>query len=190
MSDTSLDLSQPGTDGGAQRADSPSEALVEVFLDLEDTIITPANNGWFNTQLMNVQKVRAYLSRVKPDRVSIFSFAIWDEYQRQAFTIGTREMVERVTGPLTLVPTVDDDIIPACKKACNISGDVTFTEMVEFWGKQTAFRYYIAQRVKALRNHDPHVTYIAHLLDDVVHDEDIIWPREKATLIIRNIDTL
>lgn len=74
----------------------------KVFLDLEDTII----NSWDDPTLINVDSIREWLGgrewvgghfdRPRTTSVSIFSFAIWDEKDKQDFVrSGLKLAIER-----------------------------------------------------------------------------------------------
>ncbi len=179
--------------GEAERAVQQAEALRrELWLDLEDTVITPVVNGWFNTELINTQKIKDVIASFQPHRINIFSFAIWDEAQRKGFTLGTREMIERHFGiQLNLVLTVDDDIIPICCRQMGIEpSTVDFNEMSNFWGKQGAFRLCMRHHATNHRRHHPNLPLHVLLLDDVVYNEVVRWPDLQTTVEQRNIDQL
>lgn len=162
----------------------------ELWIDLEDTVITPVLSGWWNTEVINRDKVRHVIDTFKPDRVNLFSFAIWNHDELQRFNAGTRPMLETALGiKLNLVLTVDDDIIPICCRQLRIQpSTVDFQEMSNFWGKQGAFRHYMRHHAWKMAGHDKQL--IAMLLDDAVFDELIEWPDLKTKLIIANIDQL
>lgn len=157
--------------------------ICELWLDLEDTIITPAVNGWMNTQIINAEKIKLCMSDFSPTSVNIFSFAIWDQFQLKSFNMGTRPMLEDFLGmKLEIVPTVDDDIIPACCKVMNLSPTtVDFQEMSDFWGKQEAFRLFMRSR-----KFETETSVV--FLDDVVEEENFAFPNLKLSGTILNID--
>jgi hypothetical protein len=161
-----------------------------LFLDLEDTVITPVTEGWFNTHLINVEKVKAFIAEYKPTHVHLFSFAIWNVAQRDRFNQGTRLMLERALGiTLSLVPTVDDDIIPICCKVMGMGREaVDFSEMSNFWGKQIAFKLCMQDMFKHASKHDVDTEVV--LLDDVVFNEHFFWPDARVRGRILNIDQL
>lgn len=162
-----------------------------LWLDLEDTVITPVMNGWFNTQMINVPKVKAFIEEFKPDHVHLFSFAIWNEFELSRFKALTKERLEQVFGiKLDIMPRVDEDIIPACCSVMNLSpATVDFQEMSNFWGKHEAFRLYMRHVFKGVRNH-PGLTVEAVLLDDAVINETFSWPDLCIQGRILNIDTM
>lgn len=166
------------------------KTIRHLFLDLEDTVITPVLNGWFNTHVINVEKVKAFIDEFKPDQVHLFSFAIWNEFERNAFNLGTRPMLEKCLGvTLQGIPTVDTEIIPAACKVMGLSADtVDFQEMSNFWGKHEAFRLNMRNMFKNVLQHDVQVEVV--LLDDAVINEEFSWPDLGVRGRIINIDTM
>lgn len=180
-------------DEPAQHADDAAQAVRrELFLDLEDTIITPVVNGWGSFELINVEKVRAFIDAFEPTAVNIFSFAIWDLHQRELFNRLCRPHLEKalsITFNLTL--TVDGDITPVCCRQMGVSpGLVDFNEMSAFWSKQGAFRLWCRHHATSLRLHEPNLHLHMVLLDDVVYNEVLRWPDLQTTVEQRNIDQL
>lgn len=127
----------------------------------------------------------------KPDSVHIFSFAIWNEHERNGFSAFVRPMLERALGvTLGLVPTVDTDIIPVCCKIANLHpSTVDFQEMSNFWGKQGAFRLVARHHAHSHRRHSNLPLHLA-LLDDAVYNEQVVWPDLQTTVEQWNIDEL
>lgn len=161
-----------------------------LFLDLEDTVITPVMEGWFNTHMINVEKVKAFIAEWKPTSVHLFSFAIWDVAQRDRFNLGTRPMLEKSLGiTLSLVPTVDEDIIPICCKVMKLGPEsVDFQEMSNFWGKQMTFKLCMQNMFSQTHRHNIDTEVV--LLDDVVFNEHFQWPDMRVAGRILNIDQL
>jgi len=161
-----------------------------LFLDLEDTVIAPVMEGWFNTHLINTVKVKRFIAEFKPDAVHLFSFAIWDETQKAGFKLGTQSILEQELGiKLNLIPMVDVEIKQAC---CSVRGlfpdRVDFNDMSDFWGKHEAFRLFVRHLFRNAKNGE-HVIDVA-LLDDAVINESFEWPDLQITGRILNIDTL
>lgn len=162
-----------------------------LWLDLEDTIIMPVMDGWFNTRLINLEKIKAFIAEFKPDFVHIFSFAVHNEAERLRFNLGSRPSIEGALGiKLGFVPTVDDEIIPACCKVLNISIDaVTFSDACDFWSKQESFRLFMRHHHKNTHLHGGPGTEVV-LLDDAVYNENFEFPDIKVKGKILNIDQL
>lgn len=161
-----------------------------LFIDLEDTVITPVLDGWFNTHMINVPKVRAIIESWKPDFVHLFSFAVWNKAELLSFNDGTRQMLENALGiKLSTTWSVDDDIIPKCCAVMGLSVQtVDFTEMSNFWSKHEAFRLCMRHHFKSTHEHD--VDTAVMLLDDAVINENFEWPDLRIKGHILNIDNL
>jgi hypothetical protein len=93
---------------------------------------------------------------------------------------------------ITLVPTIDEHILPACARAMSLHPDkVSFTDVCEFWSKHDSFRHFIRDRFK-LRSFQelPALPLHVMLLDDMVFNEDFHWPDLNIHGSIKNIDDL
>lgn len=171
---------------------APQAVRRELWLDLEDTLVTPIVNGWHSFDIINLQKIREVITGFAPQVVNIFSFAIWDPHQRELFSRHCRPHLEKALGvTFNLVLTVDEDIIPICCCQMGITAQtVDFSEMSNFWGKQGAFRLCMRHHATNLRRHSPNLPIHLLLLDDVVYNERVVWPDLQATVEQRNIDQL
>lgn len=158
-----------------------SKNVRHLFIDLEDTIITPVMNGWFNTHLINVELIQKIIAEFEPDFLHVFSFAIWNQEERMRFDLGTRPMIEARLGmKFNLVPTVDDSIIPACCAVMGIDpGAINFSDMSDFWGKHEAFRLFCRKQFANTHEHDVDTEVL--LLDDAVMNEEFFWPDLRIT---------
>ena len=148
-----------------------------LFLDLEDTIITPVMNGWWKTELINLDKIKGIIEQFQPDQVNIFSFALHNDFEREGFNAGTRPMIEQALGrKFSSVPIVENEIINVCCNAKWISPErVDFMDIRDFWGKHDAFRLWCQEMFKnswASGKQDTEVM----LLDDDVVNENFEWP--------------
>lgn len=161
-----------------------------LWLDLEDTVITPVMEGWFKTEMINTEKVRDFITEFKPDYVHLFSFAIWNQQELSGFNTGTRPMLEAALNiKLSQTPTVDDNIVPSCCRLLGIDpGSITFSDMSDFWGKQGAFRLYMRHMFKTTHSHGIDSEVV--LLDDAVFDEEFYWPDIRLRGRVLNIDQL
>lgn len=192
MSDSNLE-SHEVRDGAARQPDgSPQDLRRELWLDLEDTVITPVVNGWHDFELINIEKVKDVISSFAPHAVHVFSFAVWDERQRQLFTHMCRPHLEKALGvKLQLVLTTDLDMIPiACRQLGMQASTVDFQEMSNFWGKQGTFRLCMRHHATNHRRHHPNLRLHVLLLDDVVYNETVWWPDLQTTVEQQNIDQL
>jgi hypothetical protein len=163
------------------------DSISHLFLDLEDTIIAPVVEGWTDTYMINVERVRHFINEFNPAYVHIFSFAIWNEHDKKAFQLFVQPKIERALGiKLTMIPTVDRDIIPACCEVMKLHpSKVNLHEMSDFWGKHDAFRHFVRKQFKAAiieRN--------IVLLDDMVFNEQFCWPDINIKGHILNVESL
>lgn len=159
-----------------------------LFLDLEDTVITPVMQGWWMTECINVAKVKTIIAGWKPDYIHLFSFAIWNADELEKFKLGTLPMLEDRFGiRLSNMWNVDDQIIPMCCKEMGIElSTVDFQEMSNFWSKHQAFRLCMRQHFKNTHTHS--VDTEVMLLDDAVFNESFHWPDLRLKGQIINID--
>lgn len=166
-------------------------AMRHLFLDLEDSIITPVLEGWPNVHLINVNKIRRVINEFKPDSLHIFSFAIWNELEKQRFSMFVQERIESALGmKLGLIPMVDVEIKHACCNIMRISPSVVeFNDMSEFWSKQESFRLFSRFIFRNNWNNWQQEQHVM-LLDDAVVDEDFCFPKLHLTGTIRNIDEI
>jgi hypothetical protein len=157
-----------------------------LFLDLEDTIISPVDGGWHTFRIINEEKIQNLISVLKPKHVHIFSFAIGNNIERDLFNTICRPAVERAIGfSLEMVPTVDDDILPAAIRVrCMGMVGIDFVEMTNFWGKEETFKFFLRDLVK--RKIVDGID--ACLLDDCVIEER--WEIPSLKIIGRTINAL
>lgn len=166
-----------------------TQPIRHLYLDLEDTVITPVVEGWHNLELINIEKVRALMAQWQPHYLHLFSFAVWNKQELALFNEHARPQLEKELGMrLNTAATVDDDILPACCAVRMMSpSKVDFSEMSAFWGKHDAFRLFVQHRFcRGTRE----VPVEVALLDDAVMDERFEWPRWKLRGELINIDDL
>ena len=159
-----------------------------LFLDLEDTVITPVVGGWTSWEPINLAKVRAFIEWWGPDSVNIFSFALHDAEDMAGFDEYVRPFLERELGVrFESVPTTEGDILGACCQVMRLHrGKVDFEEMSAFWSKHEAFRLFIRSLVGSGVVGGAEVA----LLDDAVADEAFSWPALRVGGTIINIDSV
>lgn len=74
-----------------------------IFLDLEETII----DTWQGNAIINVDKIKKFLGNTK--EVGIFSFAIWNDVDKEFFEKNWRSAIENTLGiKAVVVPSVSD----------------------------------------------------------------------------------
>lgn len=162
-----------------------------LFLDLEDTIITPVTEGWWCTELINVQKIKDVIAEFQPDVINIFSFAIWNDMELESFNKGTRPMIEQALGrTLSAVPRVEGEIIEACCNEMWLARErVDFIDLNHFWGKHEAFRLNMRHLFKNAWDKWQQETVVM-LLDDAVMNENFEWPDLHIKGMIKDITKL
>lgn len=162
-----------------------------VFLDLEDTIITPVVEGWPNVHLINVPKIKRVIEEFRPHSVHLFSFAIWNEFEKGRFATFVQERIENVLGvKLGLIPMVDVEIKQACCDIMRLNPEcVDFNDMSEFWSKQESFRLFSRFIFRNSWKNWQQETEVL-FLDDAVEDEDFFFPNLRLRGSIRNIDNI
>ncbi len=163
-------------------SDTLRRPLTHLFLDLEDTIITPAIGGFAKTQLINVEKIQNFIQLTQPDTLNIFSFAIYDDTcLANFFNTYTDKMIEKSLGMnLINIPTVQNMIDIFTHHMRIGIGTVDISDFFQMVGKQTAFRHF----VKRKSSNNLNDTFI--LVDDVVEWEEFQFPGAKG--IVRNVD--
>lgn len=161
--------------------------MKRLFLDLEDTVITPVLEGWQNTEMINVELIKKVIHLFKPDVIDIFSFAISDEKEKQLFNQYCRPMIEQSLGvTLFTVPTTDNDIIKACCAQKNINPKkVDFSDLSDFWGKQLSFNLWCEHHFK-----NPSYPVQCLFLDDAVSNSYIKSLDNSFDAFILNVDDL
>ena len=161
---------------------------MHLFLDLEDTIITPVTNGWFNVDLINFDKINNFIKSNDVESINIFSFAIHNERELNLFNKHTRNWLEDcLKTKFKIVPTVDEDILVACCKQKNIApSTIDFSDMSDFWSKDLAFILCIKEWFKEQKNQN----FV--LLDDAVENCSFTWNKNNHSLnylVLKNEDS-
>jgi hypothetical protein len=107
---------------------------VQVFLDLEETVI----ESWDNPMLINIQKVRAFLKERHVTEVHIFSFAIHNDKDKADFERHLKHSLQEALG-VTIAPvqTLDD----FCRIIRQGRGGAVWEpfELAMVWGKFRSF---------------------------------------------------
>jgi hypothetical protein len=146
-----------------------------LFLDLEDTVITPVLDGWSNAEIL-LDNIALYRDLIlKADQVNIYSFAIHDQFQLELFRKELQPELELALGrKLGIIPTVDNHIIPAVSRQLKLSHHLTFSELLDIGSKQFAFPHYVKEVFKGLP-----VNVV--LLDDAVENSTFAFPNLNLT---------
>lgn len=166
--------------------------MKHLFLDLEDTLITPVYQGWMSAELKedNIALIRKLCSWA--DDVHVFSFAMHNEKTKLAFQCTIQQWLEGLIGrKFNWNPTTDEMETDCCEHMGIMRGigRFDFSDMTDFYGKEYAFELYIKRRIffKEIKPGDH-----CMLLDDTIMNpsDKIIWPlrgQEKGvTILTRN----
>ncbi len=146
-----------------------------LFLDLEDTIITPVCDGWSNAEILH-DNIKLYRDLIeKADQVNIYSFAIHDEKELKGYRTHLHYRLEEALGRrIGIIPTVDQHIIPAVSRQLKLSQNLSFSELLDIGSKQFAFPHYVKDVFKGLPVH-------VILLDDMVENCSFAFPNLNLT---------
>lgn len=155
---------------------------MHLFLDLEDTIITPITTSWWQCSLIHQERIRHFIHTHPIEQLHVFSFALHNAHELERFNQAVRPRLEHSLGmPFTLTPTIDDAILPVCAAAHQLHPQrVDFSDLVDFWGKQNAWRTFLA--------HAPCIQQLAQnkstplhcvLIDDLVESEHFALPKRN-----------
>lgn len=90
--------------------------MKHLFLDLEDTVI----DSWWNPVLVNVEKIKRMIGEVSPQKIHIFSGAIWNEDDKQRFSANVQADIEKSLG-------IKIDSVISMADAINVSSWKTFS---------------------------------------------------------------
>lgn len=119
-----------------------------LYLDLEDTVITPVTAGWLTGEI-----ITAHIATVRKlcqwaDRVSIFSFAVGSASDRDGFREIQKWLEDAIGCDIAHVPTCDEiqAVIATHKKFAHGPGFFDFDDMCCFYGKEGAFDLWIKKR--------------------------------------------
>lgn len=135
--------------------------MKHLFLDLEDTIITPVMSSWASTdiELINTQKVCNFIEKERPDYIHIYSFAIWHDKDRDEFTQFLLPYIKRRMGVnISFIPTVEE--IANVLDGVFVSKPLEHRDMSKL-GKQLTFIEYVKKKFSKCE---------CILIDDMVED--------------------
>lgn len=156
-----------------------------IFLDLEDTIITSVITKFSDVELINVNSIKTFIEQEKPDIVSIFSFALWDDCDVKAFKEHCLPMIEDALSiKIHLIPSMHDKIIPSCchqRKMTPSSVDVSDT--IAFWSKDLSF-------LLCMKEWYPRGNTHCILIDDIVDDVEMHFKQNDLRVSMVNVNSL
>ncbi len=158
----------------------------KLFIDLENTLISPVVDSWLSSEVINIEKIKDFISQHEIESVNIFSFAIWNEQERNLFKNHLLFDIEEGLGQKILhIPTVDNEIIPACCKQKKMNREnVNFINLTQFWSKDLAFILCMKEWFKNSQDLN------CILLDDMVENQNMNILKNNLNLSIFNIDEI
>lgn len=108
---------------------------MQVFLDLEETLV----NSWNDPILCNVQKLTSWFRKENVTEVHLFSFAVWDEKDRQHFVNNLQGFLENAFNVKFVTVSTVEDFMKADTKVTGIRF-IDLTEFITIRGKVGAFQ--------------------------------------------------
>lgn len=149
-----------------------------VFLDLEDTVIDTFADG----NLVRTAVVRRFLAQERPQRVALFSYALWDERDRRncerRLVLGLQESLG-VALDLTISPTIDDlrRIVERTRRMA--AGSLSQQDFFDWFGRKEEGFIQFARFGPGFEGQ----TLV--LLDDMVPEMELRMP--ASDLIVRTV---
>lgn len=163
-----------------------------LYLDLEDTVITPAINGWCSVTFLERELARIHrlIAEQSYDAFAIFSFAVHRDKDYDEFRVFIEPTLRKALGianGFVEIPKVYDDIIPTIAKRRGMHPSyVTLSDIVEFYGKNESFRLYTTARWPSTAGEPCEV----HLVDDSVERESFHSYKHNVRGEVFNISEL
>ena len=143
--------------------------MTTLWFDLEATLI----ESWDNPVFINTGKIFNFLREFPCDEIGIFSFAIWNDEDREHFNQHFRVAIEEMFGiRIVHIPT-KQELFQAIKK--NHKCQFSFEDFHDFWSKENGFSDWI--RATNLGTHI--------LIDDMVEDCELKF--KNCHIIMRHI---
>lgn len=157
-----------------------NDCETHLFLDLEGTVITPVLDGWHNTEILNLDKIKDVIWKEQPLTVSIFSFALHNEFDLSAFNCRIRLELERELGvDFARVPLVRDIKSEVCSIKRLHPNKVDLDDLSSFFGKHDSFRLFVRSLTNTPHPRNIHRKFI--LMDDTVFNETWNWPDRNVS---------
>ena len=149
------------------------------FLDLEQTII----RAWDQPDLINLDKIRKFLTANKADEVRIFSFAIWDDKDKNKFSTEMKPRIEEALDlPVQSWPSCQDMMRADFQHTgVRFEKGHEISEFIQLRGKKDAFIHFVCNEYRFNR---------AVLIDDVVPDLTLSHRTQGWAIELWNVDNL
>jgi hypothetical protein len=153
---------------------------MKLFLDLEETLIEVwQSNGHVNFLIDNIEKINKFIHDNGVSEIGIFSFAIWDDEDRENFITKLSPQLKEFG-----IEVSDSDVVPVENVAKTILKNMRInldsSEVINLWGKDRAF----IDWCRFEENGDHFV-----LIDDAVENCQVLFDN-KSHIVIKNITTM
>lgn len=151
-----------------------------IFLDLEETVIDDWSKQWM-AEAVNTSKVKEWIASINPDRVRLFSYAMWTDHCIKDFETMYQKWLSRL-----LDVEFDMEDCFTTKKLYDMASRSTWfadeQECLLMYGKDYGFQWYIQQK--------DYRDCVIYLLDDVIEDKTIHYPKKNLTVHFVNVNAL
>jgi hypothetical protein len=141
-----------------------------LFLDLEETLI----DDWHTKNILHLQIQKIKKEIIEPhsfDSAVLFSFAVWDEEEKNHFDIFLKEKLEELLGITITVQTMEQVFEKVLKKN-GITGERReFSDIFLFNAKFQLFSDWI----KLMKENN----ILAILVDDTVEDQELLLKKSN-----------
>jgi hypothetical protein len=147
----------------------------QVFLDLEQTVIT----NWDDGLLANTTQVREFLAAQGARQFTVFSFAVWNDQDHEDFQRRHRRVLERGLDCFCAACPTVQHFMKADTEVTGVHFD-SLTDFISIRGKVGAFTNWV--KSKGISH--------ALLVDDVVPNIDIVDRDTGNVIRFVNVDSL
>lgn len=132
-----------------------------IFVDLEQTLI----ESWYDHRICNREKVSNFI-KAHGNEVELFSFAVWDEKDREKFEIDLRQWIEEEHNLVFTKIHCLEDIAKVIREFRGVQYE-TLNDVITLHGKDRALEDFCLAQNKT--------DWKFVLLDDVVQNKTIIF---------------
>ena len=152
-----------------------------IFLDLEETVIDDWSKQW-GAEAVNTERVKEWIASINPDRVRLFSYAMWTDHCIKDFETMHQKWLSRLLN----VEFDMEDCFTTAKlyRMAQISGTMYEDEQecLLMLGKDYGFQWYIQRK--------DYRDCVIYLLDDVIEDKTIHYPKKNLTVHFVNVNSI
>ncbi|MCB1158878.1 MAG: hypothetical protein H7A25_26660 [Leptospiraceae bacterium] len=141
-----------------------------LFLDLENTVI----DSWENLIVLNNPKVQETIRSINPEKIGIYSFAIWDDKDKETFKT-------MLFADITKTYNINIDLellfsVPDIIKISGFDPKMKPNEFIKSYGKELSFIQFSKKKFGGNGNE-------TFLIDDLVEDTYIESKNIKITML-------